>query len=63
MFAIANFSRLIMACSPEKGFRHLRPFSTPLMAVEPIVDHRMSQRFRLFAVASYDFPGAFNITG
>jgi hypothetical protein len=33
------------------------------MAVEPIVDHRMSQRFRLFAVASYDFPGAFNITG
>jgi hypothetical protein len=33
------------------------------MAVEPIVDHQMSQRFRLFAVASYDFPGAFNITG
>jgi hypothetical protein len=49
--------------SPEKAFRHRRPFSTPLMAVEPIVDHRMSQRFRLFAVASYDFPGAFNITG
>jgi hypothetical protein len=33
------------------------------MAVEPIVDHRISQRFSLFAVASYDFPSAFNITG
>jgi hypothetical protein len=33
------------------------------MAVEPIVDHRMSQRFRLLAVAGNDFPCAFNITG
>jgi hypothetical protein len=39
------------------------PLSTPLMAVEPIVDHRMSQRFRLLAVAGDDFPCAFNITG
>jgi hypothetical protein len=46
-----------------KRSRHRRGFSTPLMAIEPIVDHRMSQRFRLLAVASYVFPGAFNITG
>ena len=39
------------------------PLSTPLMAVEPIVDHRMSQRLRLLAVAGDDFPCAFNITG
>src|SRR5262249_41868179 len=45
------------------GCRHRRRFSTPLMAIEPIVDHRMSQPFRLLAVASYDFPGAFNTTG
>ncbi len=31
------------------------------MAVEPIVYHGMSQCFRLFAVASYDFASAFNI--
>jgi hypothetical protein len=33
------------------------------MAVEPIVDHRMSKRFRLLAVAGDDFPCTFNITG
>ena len=33
------------------------------MAVEPIVDHRMRQSFRLLAVAGDDFPCAFNITG
>jgi hypothetical protein len=33
------------------------------MAVEPIVDHRMSQRLRLLTVAGDDFPCAFNITG
>jgi hypothetical protein len=33
------------------------------MTVEPIVDHRTSKRFRLLAVASCDFPAAFNITG
>jgi hypothetical protein len=37
--------------------------STPLMTVEPIVDHRTSQRFRLLAAARYNFPDAFNITG
>jgi len=31
------------------------------MAVEPIVYHGMSQCFRLFAVAIYDFASAFNI--
>jgi hypothetical protein len=33
------------------------------MAVEPIVDHRMSQRLRLLAVAGYTFWDAFNIAG
>jgi hypothetical protein len=33
------------------------------MVTEPIVDHRMSQRFRLLAVASYYFWKAFNVTG
>jgi len=33
------------------------------MTVEPIVDHRMSPRFRLLAAARYNFRGAFNITG
>jgi hypothetical protein len=33
------------------------------MAVEPIVDHRMSPRFRQLAVAGYNFRDAFNITG
>jgi hypothetical protein len=38
-------------------------FARTSPAVEPIFDHPMSQRFRLLAVASDDFPGAFNITG
>ncbi len=32
------------------------------MAAEPFVDHRMSPRFRLLAVARYDLREAFNIT-
>jgi hypothetical protein len=47
----------------SKGILAPPPLSTPLMAVEPIVDHRMSQRLRLLTVAGDDFPCAFNITG
>jgi hypothetical protein len=36
--------------------------SAPLVAAEPIVDHRMSQRFRLLASAGYNFWNAFDIT-
>ena len=51
--------------------RHARPltnrlgelFSTPLMAIEPIIYQRPRQRFRLLALASDDFAGAFNIAG
>jgi hypothetical protein len=47
--------------SPKATRNHAETFLTPLMAVEPIVYHGMSQCFRLFAVASYDFATAFNI--
>src|SRR5690348_15107820 len=43
-------------------FRHW-PFSAPLVAAEPIVDHRMSQRFRFFAASGHNFWNAFDITG
>jgi hypothetical protein len=46
---------------PTATRNHAETFLTPLMAVEPIVYHGMSQCFRLFAVAGYDFSGAFNI--
>ena len=39
----------------------VQQFSTPLMAIEPIVYHRPSQCFGVLAVAGYDFAGAFNI--
>jgi hypothetical protein len=38
------------------GFR-----STPLMELEPLVDHGVSQQFGLFAVTVYHFSGAFNV--
>jgi hypothetical protein len=37
--------------------------SAPLVAAEPIVDHRMSQRFRLLAATGYNFWNAFDATG
>jgi hypothetical protein len=33
------------------------------VVAEPIVDHRMSQRFRFLAAAGYNFWNAFDITG
>ena len=33
------------------------------MVAEPIVDHRMSQRFRFFAASGHNFWNAFDITG
>jgi hypothetical protein len=45
----------------HRSFGDAETFLTPLMAVEPIVYHGMSQCFRSFAVASYDFASAFNI--
>ena len=37
--------------------------SAPLVSVKPFVDQGMSHRFRLLAVAVYDFSGHFNVPG
>ena len=42
------------------GFPEL---SAPLVSVKPFVDQGMSHRFRLLAVAVYDFSGHFNVSG
>jgi hypothetical protein len=60
----ANWPQISDVCEDEsRRCVESRVLSTPLMTVEPIVDHRTSQRFRLLAAARYNFPGAFNITG
>jgi hypothetical protein len=41
----------------------VQQFSTPLMAIEPIVYHGPSPCFGLLAAAGYDFAGGFNIAG
>ena len=45
----------------EFKIKVVQQFSTPLMAIEPIVYHRPSQCFGVLAVAGYDFAGASNI--
>jgi hypothetical protein len=42
-------------------FGFLSELSAPLVSVKPFVDQGMSHRFRLLAVAVYDFSGHFNV--
>jgi hypothetical protein len=58
-----SLTRLSLSKFQRRSIPAARRISTPLVAMEPIVDHRMSPRFRLLAVAGYNFRNAFNITG